>query len=460
MKKILLIDDETSLVRTLELYFRGKGYKVFAAFDAREGLQLWRKHDPDIVLLDVQLPGMDGTQALSTAKDEELSGDVVMITAFQDMEATLSAIQRGAVDYLYKPLDLDSLDVLLEKILMRRKEREKIERLSHVISDSFKPNQIIGKSQATLEVLKDIARVSASPVTVLIDGETGTGKELVARTIHQRWAPNEPFVAINCAAIVSNLLESELFGHERGAFTGAVQRKPGKLEIAGNGTVFLDEVGELPLEIQAKFLRVLQEKQFQRVGGLKDIAFNARLLVATNRDLESMCQAGGFREDLYFRIKVFEIHIRPLRERVEDIIPLAENFVSRMNRELDRNVTRIPMEYINALEAYDWPGNVRELENMLRRAMILSKSEVLEIDQCRLEPRRTAFTMASDPGDGELKSLNDVEKEHILKILRHTGGNYGETCKILGITRPTLRKKINDYGLKEYLETGPAYHKG
>ncbi len=459
MKKILLIDDEVSLVRTLELYFRGKGYSVFAAFEAREGLELWRKHDPDIVLLDVQLPGMDGTRALATAKEEELSGDVVMITAFQDMEATLCAIQQGAVDYLYKPLDLDSLDVLLEKILTRRKEREKIESFSHVISESFKPNQIIGKSQATLEVLKDIARVSSSPVTVLIQGETGTGKELVARTIHQQWAPGEPFVALNCAAIVSNLLESELFGHERGAFTGAVQRKPGKMETAANGTVFLDEVGELPLEIQAKFLRVLQEKQFQRVGGLKDIDFKARLLVATNRDLHSMCRDGGFREDLYFRLKVFEIHIRPLRERREDIMPLAENFISRMNRELDRNVTRIPLEYIRALEAYEWPGNVRELENMLRRAMILSKGEVLEIDQCRLESGPTVSAKACEPAGGQLKSLCDMEKEHILKVLRHTGGNYGETCKILGVTRPTLRKKINDYGLKDHLEADSTYQR-
>ena len=448
MKKILLIDDESSLVRTLDLYFRGKGYNVFSAFDAREGLRLWRKNEPDIVLLDVQLPGMDGTQALATAKDENLPGDVIMITAFQDMEATLAAIQRGATDYLYKPLDLDSLDVLLEKILVRRREREKIERLSHVVSDSFKPNQIIGKSQATLEVLKDIARVAGSPVTVLIQGETGTGKELVARTIHQQWAPDEPFVAINCAAIVSNLLESELFGHERGAFTGAIQRKPGKLEIAGSGTLFLDEVGELPLETQAKFLRVLQEKQFQRVGALKDIAFKARLLVATNRDLESMVEAGGFREDLYFRLKVFVIRIPPLRERIEDIVPLAENFISRINRELDRNVKRIPMEYIRVLTAYDWPGNVRELENMIRRAMILSKAEVLEIDQCWFERRDPAADKACESQENQLKSLSDMEKEHISKILRHTGGNYGEACKILGITRPTLRKKINDYGLE------------
>ncbi len=448
MKKILLIDDESSLVRTLDLYFRGKGYNVFSAFDAREGLRLWRKNEPDIVLLDVQLPGMDGTQALATAKDENLPGDVIMITAFQDMEATLAAIQRGATDYLYKPLDLDSLDVLLEKILVRRREREKIERLSHVVSDSFKPNQIIGKSQATLEVLKDIARVAGSPVTVLIQGETGTGKELVARTIHQQWAPDEPFVAINCAAIVSNLLESELFGHERGAFTGAIQRKPGKLEIAGSGTLFLDEVGELPLETQAKFLRVLQEKQFQRVGALKDIAFKARLLVATNRDLESMVEAGGFREDLYFRLKVFVIRIPPLRERIEDIVPLAENFISRINRELDRNVKRIPMEYVRVLTAYDWPGNVRELENMIRRAMILSKAEVLEIDQCWFERREPAADKACGSQENQLRSLSDMEKEHISKILRHTGGNYGEACKILGITRPTLRKKINDYGLE------------
>ncbi len=452
MKKILLIDDEHSLVRTLELYFQSKGYLVLAAFDAREGLNLWREHDPDLVLLDVQLPGMDGTQALAAAKDENLSGDVIMITAFQDMEATLAAIQRGAADYLYKPLDLDALDVLLAKILMRRKEREKIERLSHVISESFKPNQIIGKSNATLNVLKDIARVAGTPVTVLIEGDTGTGKELVARTIHQQWAPHEPFVAINCAAVVGNLLESEFFGHERGAFTGAVQRKPGKLEIAGSGTVFLDEIGELPLEIQAKFLRVLQEKQFQSVGGLKDIPFRARLLVATNRDLESMVQAGSFREDLYFRLKVFEIHIPPLRERTEDIVPLAENFVSRMNRELNRNVTRIPMEYIKTLKAYDWPGNVRELENVLRRAMILSRGDVLELDECWFRRSETILTPASACEESEPKSLSCVEKEHILKILKHTGGNYGEACKILGITRPTLRKKINDYGLKEYLE--------
>jgi len=453
MKKILIIDDDVSLARTLELYFQTKGYSVLTAPEARTGLSLWREHDPDLILLDVQLPGLDGPKALARAKEEDLSGDVIMITAFQDMEATLAAIQAGAVDYLYKPLDLDSLDVLLEKILMRRKERQKIQRLSHVIAESFKPNQIIGKSPAILNVLKDIARVAQTPVTVLIEGETGTGKELVARTIHQQSTPDEPFVAINCAAVVSNLLESELFGHEKGAFTGAYQRKPGKLEIAGSGTVFLDEIGELPLEIQAKFLRVLQEREFQRVGGVKDIPFHARLLAATNRDIKDMVAKGTFREDLYFRLKVYEIEIPPLRERADDIVLLAEYLICSMNAELNRNVKRIPLEYIEAMKAYDWPGNIREFENLLRRSMILSRGEVLEMDTCILQKRAASAQPEAGQESGELRSLEELEKEHILKTLRHTGGNFGEACKILGITRPTLRKKINDYGLKEFIET-------
>lgn len=451
MKKILIIDDDRSLARTLELYFQSKGYFVLAASEAREGLDLWRKNDPDLVLLDVQLPGMDGPEVLSEAKEEDLSGDVIMITAFQDMEATLTAIQRGAADYLYKPLDLDSLDVLMEKILVRRKEREKIERLTHVITESFKPNQIIGKSQAILGVIKDIARVANTPVTVLIEGETGTGKELIARTVHQQWAPREPFMAINCAAVVSNLLESELFGHERGAFTGAVQKKPGKLEMAGAGTVFLDEIGELPLEIQAKFLRVLQERNFQRVGGLKDIQFNARVIAATNRNIEEMVREKLFREDLYFRLKVFIIRVPPLRERLDDVVSLSEYFISRMNPELGRNIKRIPVEHIEAMKSHGWPGNVRELENVLRRAMIMSRGEVLDLEQCLLLSPKAPET-ASAAGDDALRSLESIERDHIARVLERTGGNLGETCKILGISRPTLRKKMLDYGLREYPE--------
>jgi two-component system, NtrC family, response regulator AtoC len=452
MKKILIIDDDQSLARTLDLYFRSKDYDVGVSFNAREGLDLWRTEEPDLVLLDVHLPGMDGTEVLARGKEEGLKGDVIMITAFQDMEATLSAIRRGAVDYLYKPLDLDALDVLLEKILVWRKSQDKLEKLSHVVSEIFKPNQIIGRSQAVLDVIKDIAKVSRAPVSVLIIGETGTGKELIARTIHEQAAPGEPFVAINCAAIVGNLLESELFGHEKGAFTGATQRKMGKLELAGNGTVFLDEIAELPLELQAKLLRVLQEKEFQRVGGLQNIPLKARVITATNRDLQAMAEKGQFREELYFRLKVFIIHIPPLRERPEDITPLVEYYITQLNQELHKKIERIPNRSLELMKSYDWPGNIRELQNVLKRAMILSDRNVLEIDECGIQRRECRIEAMEVPDQKTLGSLEEVEKDHILRVLRHTRGNYGEACKILGVSRPTLRKKISDYGLKEFLD--------
>lgn len=454
MNRILIIDDDQSLARTLELYFRSKDYVVSVAFHARKGLDLWRSEEPDLVLLDVHLPGMDGSDALARAKEEGLSGDVIMITAFQDMDATLAAIKRGAADYLYKPLDLDALDAILEKLLAWRRSREKVEQLSHVISESYKPNQIIGPSQATLQVIKDIARVSQAPLSVLITGETGTGKELIARTIHQQSAPEEPFVGINCAAIVGALIESELFGHEKGAFTGAAQKKMGKLELAGAGTVFLDEVAELPLDLQVKFLRVLQEREFQRVGGLKDIPLKGRVIAATNRDLEELAREGRFREDLYFRFKVFTLNVPPLRKRPEDIIPLSEYFIAQMNRELNRSIERIPRQTVELMETYSWPGNVRELQNVLRRAVIMSRGTVLELEECWLQGKPSVCPTpvpeeAKSPD--VLRSLDEVEKEHILKVLRHTAGNYGEACKILGVSRPTLRKKIVDYDLKGYL---------
>jgi two-component system response regulator AtoC len=452
MKRIMIVDDDPSLTRTLELYFRGKDYHVSVFGTGREAFEYWRAEEPDLVLLDVQLPDMDGPEVLERAKDEELEGEVIMITAFHDTEATLKAIRLGAADYLYKPIDLDALDLLLEKILRRKAEREELARLSHVISRSYKPNQIIGRSKAMLEVVKAIAQVAQTPASVLLEGETGTGKELVAQTIHQEWAPEEPFVAINCAAIVENLLESELFGHEKGAFTGATQRKVGRLEVAGRGTVFLDEMGEFPLELQSKLLRVLQEREFHRVGGVKTISLNARVIAATNRDMESMVESGSFREDLYFRLKVFFIRIPPLRERVDDIVPLTEYFVHRLNEEMGRKVSRIPKSHLETLRSYDWPGNVRELQNVLRRAMILSNGDTLELDEQWLR-RKEPVPAVKPPDsagfaeDNELLSLEEVERAHILKVLRHTRGNYGEACGILGISRPTLRRKISEYTL-------------
>lgn len=452
MKRIMIVDDDASLTRTLELYFRGKDYEVTIFRTGHEAFEGWRREEPDLVLLDVQLPDMDGPEVLENAKKEALEGEVVMITAFHDTEATLKAIRLGAADYLYKPIDLDALDLLLEKILIQKAERERLARVSHIVSKSYKPNQIIGRSKTMLEVLKAIAQVAQTPASVLLEGETGTGKEMVAQAIHQESAPDEPFVAINCAAIVENLLESELFGHERGAFTGAAQRKIGKLEIAGKGTVFLDEIGEFPLELQAKLLRVLQEREFQRVGGLKTVSMQARIIAATNRDLEAMIRESTFREDLYFRLKVFVIRIPPLRERVEDIVPLTEYFVHLLNEEMGKRVSRIPKAHLEALKSYDWPGNVRELQNVLRRGMILSKGEILELNENWLEkkdqPRKAQSETAPGPEEETvLQSLEEVERAHIMKVLKHTRGNYGEACKILGISRPTLRRKISEYNL-------------
>ena len=278
-------------------------------------------------------------------------------------------------------------------------------RLSHVVSKSHKPNQIIGRSKAMLEVIKAIAQVAQTPASVLLEGETGTGKELVAQTIHQESAPEDPFVAINCAAIVENLLESELFGHERGAFTGATHRKIGKLEIAGKGTVFLDEIAEFPVELQAKLLRVLQEREFHRVGGLQAIPMQARVIAATNRNLEAMVEEGAFREDLYFRLKVFVIRIPPLRERAEDIIPLTEYFVHLLNQEMGKKVSRIPHTHLDALRSYDWPGNVRELQNVLRRGMIVCKGELLELNESWIQkkdlPPKVESENAAKPDEQE-----------------------------------------------------------
>jgi two-component system response regulator AtoC len=451
MKKILVVDDDPSLARTLELYFKGKGYGVEVANSGLGGLQLWQTMEPDMVLMDVQLPDLDGPEVLAKGKGEQLSGDVIMITAFHDTDATLKAIRLGAVDYLYKPIDLDALDLLLEKILVQRKRQERLARLCHVISESYKPDQLIGRSTRMLAVIKAIAQVTQSQTNVLIEGETGTGKELVARTIHHASCPEEPFIGINCAAIVGTLLESELFGHEKGAFTGAVQRKIGKLEYAGHGTVFLDEIGELPLEFQAKLLRVLQEREIQRVGGVQTVPLQARVVAATNRDLNEMVQQKAFREDLYFRLKVFSIQIPPLRERKEDIVPLTEYFLNRLNQEMHKQVRRIPNTYLSELQDYDWPGNIRELQNVLHRGLIISTSDTLELDENWRIDKHAARKTDEYQKDiaNSLVSLDELERTHISKVLRFTQWNFGEACAILGISRPTLRKKIHDYQLEE-----------
>jgi two-component system response regulator AtoC len=307
----------------------------------------------------------------------------------------------------------------------------------------------VGKSKAILEIYKTIGVVSASHSTVLLTGESGTGKELVARAIHENATPKEPFVSVNCSAIVETLLESELFGHERGAFTGAVARKPGKFEVAGKGTIFLDEIGDMALPLQAKILRVLQEREFTRVGGWEPLRTEARVITATNQELEAQVARGLFREDLFYRLKVIHVHIPPLRDRREDIPLLVEYFLKKINREVHKDVCKVPDEVMSRLLLYGWRGNVRELENVLTRAVVLSRGEVLEVSSLE-----EASTGAARIAPGSLRRLEDVEAEHIRRVLDAVDWHQGRACEALGISRPTLRKKIREYQLKEMFTPG------
>ena len=439
--KIVIVDDNLELLESLELYFIEKGYTVFTAVNGEAGRSLIKVESPDIAIVDLRLPGMSGLELLKILKAEGGACRTIVITAYQDMETTVQAIKLGAFDYLHKPIDIDLLDAVIDKALGEVPETESIK----VIDDEYKENTIVGRSHELKEIFKLIGLLSAVKTTVLVVGESGTGKELVARAIHYHSLYSaEPFVAINCSAIVENLLESELFGHEQGSFTGAVAAKKGKLELAGNGTLFLDEISEVPLHLQAKFLRFIQEQEFERVGGERKLKFNARIIAATNRDLKEMVKKGEFREDLYFRLQVFEIDIPPLRQRKEDISLLVEYLVKKINRTTGKKIRRIPMAVIERLLAHEWPGNIRELENVLTKAVVLSKDDCLHesgiVDLLQQLSSAHADSWA-------LASLNEVEARHIAYVLDYCQGNISRASRILGISRPTLRSKIKSMNI-------------
>jgi two-component system response regulator AtoC len=377
-----------------------------------------------------------------------------MITAYQDMNTTITAMQRGAFDYIHKPFDPQELEMVIGKARENQRLHKEVSRLYAERGEPVKNHVLIGKSRAILEIYKTIGIVSESKTLILLTGESGTGKELIARAIHENARPQEPFISVNCSALVDTLLESELFGHEKGAFTGADSRQYGKFELAGRGTIFLDEVGDMSPSLQVKVLRVLQEREFMRVGGREVIQTEARVIAATNQDLDALVAAGTFREDLYYRLKVITLEVPPLRERKEDIPLLVEHFLRKINRDVHREVYRVPDEVMGQLESYDWRGNVRELENVLTRAVVLSKGGVLEMPQ-ELFPRRRAFR-SEGPA---LRSLNEVEAEHILRVLEFVKWHQGKACRVLGISRPTLRKKIREYGLKEFSQAGSGFSK-
>lgn len=444
---ILIVDDDRSIRELLGLHFEEQGLKVLGAGTAEEGERLVRLHQPDAIVLDVRLPDRSGLDAIASLR-KHTEAPVLMITALRDMATTILAMKCGAFDFIPKPIDIRTLDAAVSRAL----EHRRIAAQAHTVPPAA-PDEgldlLVGDGAGMRAIYKEIGRVAASQANVLITGESGTGKELLARIVHRFSDASRPFVPVNCAAIVETLLESELFGHERGAFTGAVATKIGKCELAGDGTLFLDEIGDLSLNLQAKLLRVLQECEFERVGGVRRLPLRARVIAATHRDLASLVAQGRFREDLYQRLKVVTLQLPALRDRPEDIPGLVEHLVARINARLGKRVTKIPYEVLELLQQRAWPGNVRELENALTRAVVLAPGDVLDAALFTAPPE----TLAEEPrpdvvsSDGPVPTLEEVERLHILRVLALTDGHRGRTCQLLGISRPTLIRKLRKYAL-------------
>jgi len=445
MLRILIIEDDELLARTLTLELEDLGHETRYADNLADGAAIARDWQPELILLDMHLPDQDDLHNLPAFCDVLPDSYVVVMTGDPDNQAVLEAMRGGACDFLRKPLELEELEGVVRRIdHCCQAESKPVARKSPPAEERYSVREIIGSDPNVTELLKNIGLLARSAIPVLIEGESGTGKELVARILHDTTLPDQPFVAINCAAIVPTLLESELFGHEKGAFTGADRTKIGKLQFADLGTVFLDEIGDMPLELQGKLLRVLQEEEFVRVGGLQTIPLRARIIAATNRNLKKDVQAGKFRDDLYFRLAVSSLSIPPLRERRQDIPQLVNYYLARIGRKLRRQIATVEVAALKRLQQYDWPGNVRELENMLTKAVALSTSSILTLDDFEFAPLSSRSPAAPATG---LFSLADIEKNYIEYSLDANSWHITNTAKQLEISQTTLRKKISEYNL-------------
>ena len=450
MARILIVDDDRSIRRTLEKFLGGEGYDVATAMDAPSAIAN-TDESIDVMLLDLGLPGGSGFDVLAAFAERPHPPAIVVVTARDDMQSTVKAIQLGAYEYLVKPVDIDRLRAVIQRALESRETRDQLEEFVSRAAEQHQVGDILGKSQPIRDVWKQIGAVSTTRAPVLIRGESGTGKELVAKAIHVASADRDrPFVAVNCTALAPGVLESELFGHVKGAFTGAVADRPGRFELAGKGTLFLDEIAEIPLELQAKLLRVLQERTFERVGDAKPMALEARVIAATHRDLAQMVAKGAFREDLFYRLRVVEIALPPLRDRPGDIPVLVEGLLAKINRDLDKDVRYVTPAALARLQSYAWPGNVRELENTLTRAVVLAKADVLDetLLQIGIGDAASPGSGAEADSEGALPTLREIERVHIIRVLAYTDGNKRRACAILDISRPTLDRKIEEYGLR------------
>jgi two-component system response regulator AtoC len=451
MSKVLVVDDEESVRQMLKDILEDNGHRVLLAENGRDALVKIETGHPDAVLLDIRMPEMDGLAVLDIVRNKGNNVPIILMTAFGTTEMAIQAMQMGAYDYIIKPFNIDELLLTVKKAVTMQDLSAEVAALREELSQNQGESSLVGRSSRMQALYKDIGRVADRNVTVLILGESGTGKELVSLAIHRNSSRRDrPFVKINCATIPENLLESELFGHEKGAFTGADRRKPGKFELANRGTILLDEIGEISLSTQAKLLRVLQEKEFERVGGTETIQVDVRILAATNKDLSRLVKEGGFREDLYFRLNVVTITIPPLRERKDDIPILANHFIQKFGAEFNKVVTGFSQEAMELLCGYDWPGNIRELRNACQRAVVMAVGPVILPDDIpfSVQARTQGIeTPAYSPGMTLKEIVADVERQVILKVLKENNWNRGATAEALGMNRRSLYAKMKEYGL-------------
>jgi DNA-binding NtrC family response regulator len=450
MPVILIVEDEAKMRRLLELNLGEDGFTTFSAGDAESGLKLLRENSIDLVVTDLKLPGMNGLEFLQAVKHQNAALPVVVMTAFGTVETAVEAMKAGASDYVLKPFSLAEMRMVIHKELDVHNLREENRSLREALGKRYAHPNIVAQSPKMQEVLATMERVAPTNSTVLLGGETGVGKDLIARAIHQKSRrASGPFIKINSTAIPENLLESELFGYEKGAFTGATASKPGKFELADKGTLFLDEIGDVPSAIQVKLLRVLQEREFERLGGTRTVKVDVRLVAATNRDLRAALEEGTFREDLYYRLNVVPIDIAPLRERREDIPELVHLFISRFSGESSKPIAGITPEAMQILVNYHWPGNVRELQNILERACALAKGTILEASDIHLDVRPARGVESANHFLPDGMTLEQWEDEMIQEAVRRASGNKSQAARLLGLSRNALRYRLSKIGIAD-----------
>ena len=454
MPTLLIVEDEAKMRRLLELNLTEEGYTLHNVADAEAGLKILRREKIDLVITDLKLPGMDGLEFLAAVKRVNAAIPVVVMTAFGTVETAVEAMKAGASDYVLKPFSLEEMKLIVRKELAVVRLQEENISLREALGHRYQYENIVAKSPKMQEVLAIVERIAPTNSTVLLGGESGVGKDMIARAIHQNSRrASGPFVKINCTAIPENLLESELFGYEKGAFTGAVNSKPGKFELADKGTIFLDEIGDVPGSTQVKLLRVLQDREFERLGGTRTIKVDVRVLAATNQDLRAALEQGSFREDLYYRLNVVPINIPTLRERKEDIPYLVDAFIERFARESGKRLTGITPPAMKLLMDFHWPGNVRELENIIERAVALSVGTMIDAPDIRLDlsPSKSGVgsSGAAAPFPPTGTTLEQFEDEIIREALRRAEGNKSQAARLLGLSRNALRYRLSKMGVPD-----------